>query len=461
MSNNPNTNSTLAVAFDSLEIAGTPAPDPAPIDTTKVNADAFESAGGLQVWNRGNAGIDAKGTYRTALGHEATAYHQNVALVWQQRCVPLGDFFGQVVTADLGKEDKSALIKDMSFVPHNGKVNLLVTPDGMAPQQFRMTPEALSQSARMAGVHMEVVKHFVSSERADVACDELNMMLDERRPDMPNDAARTLRIRADRGIKDTNSRLVRAVLSPGYDERLDNSAAMSMIIEALPSKDLEQVLCSHLYEDGDTITGNLLLPDSMKDYPDGAYGVGLAFRNSEIGDGSYSIDPFVFQAICVNGNIWSRQNSKLNVRQRHQSLDMARLKDEVAMAVENALSGGHKLIELMQRSRQAEVKAENVPALIAHLARQQKLSREVANAWYTGWQVAPDTNALGVVNGLTRAAQEWSGGIRRQLESTAMQVLAPSLEADLRSIMSRWEAHESLASDMPEEEVRRYVTVLA
>jgi hypothetical protein len=449
--------STLEVnapATAGAKVTTTPATAPeAPKD---LNLEAFGNEHGLILPKGRAAGIDDEGVYRTALGHEATAQHRNVARVWQDQCTPVTDFFTQVVLSDMGKTDVSVPVHTMAFdlMPTTGKIAM-----HNGDERYRLTPDALGQSARLSGVHMEVVKHFCKSERPQMACDELNLGLSRARASMALDATKTVRIRKDRAPLADGQLVARAVLSPGYDERLDNTTAMSMILESLPTEDLKSVLCSHLREDGDTLIGNLLLPDTMKDCPDGAYGVGLAFGNSEIGDGSYWVDPFVFQAICVNGNIWSRRNSTLNARQRHAGINFDELRANVKIAIENALSGGHKLIELMQRSREVKIEAATASNLIAYLAQQENLTRQAANSWYLAFQNEPQDNALGIVNGLTKAAQDFTGYARKEMEQTAMKVLAPSLESDLRSIVSRWERYEGSANEMPVEEVQRYVTV--
>ncbi len=63
-------------------------------------------------------------------------------------------------------------------------------------------------------------------------------------------------------------------------------------------------LVSHFRGDGDTITGNILIPDIIRTESDSDYGGGIGFRHSEVGIFRIQVLPFVFRAICCNGCVW-------------------------------------------------------------------------------------------------------------------------------------------------------------
>ena len=74
---------------------------------------------------------------------------------------------------------------------------------------------------------------------------------------------------------------IRAIVSERYGV-IDNHEVMDILKNALPSN-IDEALASHIDHDGDDMFGNILLPDYMKSEPDSDYGVGIAFKNSEIG----------------------------------------------------------------------------------------------------------------------------------------------------------------------------------
>jgi hypothetical protein len=268
-----------------------------------------------------------------------------------------------------------------------------------------------------------------------------------------------VRIRHD----DEGNDVVRAIVSERYGV-IDNHEAMEMVSNALPS--LNDALASHLFNDGDDIFGNILLPDYMKSEPDSDYGVGIAFRNSEIRNSTFKISPFLFRAICLNGMIWGRRNSEISINQKHLgTIDKDNIRLQVREAVILALSEGNDILTLMNLTKQVKVK--NVHQVIAKVARDNKMTIEQGRAWSQGYletlqepsgDIAHET-AFGLVNGLTRGAQAFSGVLREQMETTASIILAPAIDADLKAIQKRWGTLSDSANALPENIVAKYQMV--
>ena len=212
--------------------------------------------------------------------------------------------------------------------------------------------------------------------------------------------------------------------------------------------------------------GNLLLPDHIKSEPDSDYGVGIAFKNSEIRNSTFKISPFLFRAICLNGMIWGRMNSEINVNQRHLGkIDLGDLQQQVTHAIKVALTQGNDMLTLLGYAK--KVKVENPLATIAQLARDNKMTVEQGKLWHKGYldslQEAKgdihENTAFGIVNGLTRSAQDYNGATREQMETIASAILAPSIDADLQAISKRWGLISERAKSLDDDTVLQYAYI--
>ncbi len=116
---------------------------------------------------------------------------------------------------------------------------------------------------------------------------------------------------------------LRAVLSDQYSI-VNNDWYMSVLEEAIPGG-----LLSHWRGDADTIFGNVLIPDSIRQEDDSAYGGMLSVGNSEIGLRRIMSLPSVFRAICMNGCIWDQENGKGCNKVHRGEINLEQLKFEI------------------------------------------------------------------------------------------------------------------------------------
>ena len=433
--------------FDLLEFGDAPKAEP--------NKDIFKNAGGLQVREGSSAKQDDNGNWFNAIGLQSTATHRHVAKVWQDKCVSLEDFYAtlksqQVNKVDVVKAESAIRLKDASTLLDGTPL----TKSGMnSLRLFTDIPSSMISFMEERGYGDELVR-FVN--------DELN----RRETEWSNKGkdAREFRVRTRHD--DDGNPVARAIVSERYGV-IDNLEAMEMIIDALPSKDaIKDALASHLHNDGDDMFGNLLLPDHIKSEPDSDYGVGIAFRNSEVRNSTFKVSPFLFRAICLNGMIWGRQNSDIRVNQRHMgNIDKHELRNEVRRAIVVALSQGNDLLTLLGHSKHVEVK--NPEQVIAQLARDNKMTIAQGKLWHKGYLESlaeqsgheHDKTAFGIVNGLTRSAQEYTGSTREQMETVASAILSPAIDADLQAISKRWGLISERAKSLDDDTVHQYVYV--
>lgn len=434
--------------FDMLEF-GDAAPKAEP------NKSVFTSAGGLQVREGSTAKQDADGNWFNAIGLQSTATHRHVAKVWQDKCVSLDAFYKTLKTQS---ENKVDVVKPESAIRLKSSTALV---DGTI-----LTKSGLDDLRFFSGIPSSMISFLEERGYEDDLTRFVNAELTRREQEWENKGKGSREFRVRTRHDDTGNPVARAIVSERYGV-IDNLEAMEMIIDALPSNDaLKDALASHAFNDGDDMYGNILIPDNMKSEPDSDYGVGIAFRNSEIRNATFKVSPFLFRAICLNGMIWGRQVSDINVNQRHMGkIDRAELSKQVRTAIAVALSQGNDLLTLLGHSKQVEVK--NPEQVIAYLARDKKMTIAQGKLWHKGYLESlqerngdlHDRTAFGIVNGLTRSAQDYTGSTREQMETIATEILAPAIDADLQAISKRWGLISESAKTLEDNTVRQYAYI--
>jgi len=416
------------------------------------NQSVFKPVASLQVKEGATATQDANGNWVNAIGLQSTASHRHVAKQWQAQCTPFSDFVAEVNEQANYKHD---IVKPESEIRLQDIETLV---DGMP-----INDAGLSSLRTLIGMPSSVLSYLTDNGYSEIASKLLNEGMDKRAESWdfsgkkPRDAR--VRVRHD----DNGNDVIRAIVSERYGV-IDNHEAIEMIVNSLPT--LTDALASHITHDGDDMFGNVLLPDNMKSEPDSDYGVGISFRNSEIRNSTFKVSPFLFRAICLNGMIWGRQDSAIQINQRHMGkINTQELQEQVRTAIAVALTQGNAMLTLLGHSKQ--VKVNNALPVIAQLTRDAKMTMEQGKAWHKGYletlqetkgDVAENT-AFGIVNGLTRSAQSYSGSLREAMESTASLILAPSIDSDLQSISKRWGQVSDRASSLKQDTVMQYAFV--
>ena len=422
--------------------------DDAPVKVAP-NTSVFTNAQSLQPSEGATAKQDANGNWVNAIGLQSTASHRHVAKQWQAKCTPFADFIETVKSQSTNKVD---VVKPESEIRLKD-VDTLV--DGTP-----LTDSGMNSLRVFADMPSSIISFLKEREYNDDLVKYMNAELDRRETQWNNKGKekRTFNVRIRHDGEGNN--VVRAIVSERYGV-IDNSEAMEMVANALPS--LNDALASHLFNDGDDIYGNILLPDYMKSEPDSDYGVGIAFKNSEIRNSTFKISPFLFRAICLNGMIWGRMNSEISVDQRHMGkIDLDSLQVKVTQAIKVALTQGNDMLTLLGYAKQ--VKVTDPVAVIAQLARDEKMTIEQGKLWHKGYLDSlherhgdvHEKSAFGIINGLTRSAQDYTGASREEMETLASKILAPAIDSSLQEISKRWGLIDARANQLEEKTSRQY-----
>ena len=156
-----------------------------------------------------------------------------------------------------------------------------------------------------------------------------------------------------------NNGSLRALLSEQY-AIVNNLWYLETLSELIPGG-----LLSHWRGDADTIFGNILVPDSIREESDSHYGGMLSVGNSEIGLRRIMSLPSVFRAICMNGCIWNQEKGTAVTKVHRGSIDFADLKKQIALNLQAQiplLSDGVKRLLGTRTMKIGDVSLTNVVA---------------------------------------------------------------------------------------------------
>lgn len=213
---------------------------------------------------------------------------------------------------------------------------------------------------------------------------------------------------------------IRAVFTQKYRE-ITNAWLIEAFNRLVPTG-----LVSHFRGDGDTISGNILIPDTIRSESDSDYGGGIGFRHSEIGIFRIQILPFVFRAICCNGCIWGALEG-VALRKAHLGEDVNEddLFERIKETIHRQIPLVPELIARMQRLKDVRFASRiEVIRIIYHLSDSPRIAREQAKAWLRGFrEEGAELNAFGIVQGLTRAARNDSTTEASGLEEFAGELV--------------------------------------
>jgi hypothetical protein len=366
----------------------------------------------------------------------------------------------------VGKVD---LTKPWSFLNLSEDLTL---PDGMGFTKaglmslvIKYTDYPLSAiEYHLAHDDLATIAEFVNRELGNTRTDWATRQ-GKKKTSKFTDSERNVLLRTRPDPDNGGKQVVRMVASDRYGI-LDNHEFLGMLMDTLKKTpfggDMSKALASHTYTDLDKMHGNILFPDNMKHYPDSDYGVGLAFSDSEIGTNTAKAVPFLFRSICLNGCIWGRQDAELKLNKRHLGeMNREELADRLLYVCTVALNEGNALMTQMEYSRDAIVPNSKITSVITYLTQQHKLTVNESRAWFAAYNVEPWENGFGIINGLTRAAREYDGDARWNLESTAGSILTPSLTASKDSVKAKWAKIVDRASELTTKEVERYTRIAA
>ena len=226
-----------------------------------------------------------------------------------------------------------------------------------------------------------------------------------------------------------------------------NEWYLGVLDEALPGARL-----SHYRGDEFTIYGNVLIPDTIREEDDSAYGAMVSIGNSEVGTRRFSQRGSLFRAICSNGCIWGQtKGQKLSVS-RHSSRPPEEIRKAIVKNIHDQIPLAVASLQSLLGTRRFETEVAVKP-LIAEVAREHHLSKEQATAVLQAWWVerrqTPDyeKSLFAIVNAVTRAGQGFGNETWVRFDEIGGR-LASMAEDDWSSLVAK-------ASRLPAKQVDR------
>lgn len=208
---------------------------------------------------------------------------------------------------------------------------------------------------------------------------------------------------------------------------IDNRWYLEILKDLIPDG-----LVSHWRGDEDNMYGNILIPDSIRDDVDSDYGGMIGLGNSEIGFRSLTCQPSLFRAICMNGCIWGRVEGE-NIKQVHrgQSIkdNLMALRKEIVTCVNEQIPLIGQGIDVLLNTKSMRYDGASIKPLVVRTAKEFSLTKpqacKVLDAYRTEVNECPaNKNTLfGLVNGVTRAAQEYDAVTWERMNTVAGKMI--------------------------------------
>lgn len=349
-------------------------------------------------------------------------------------------------------EARAALNEDQRIPTASLEVRA-ATPTILEADPGPLHPNGAMHLSEICGVPNLVVDYLCKHGDAPIAARYLNNGLPRG-----DKGAKERLVRTTRG--DDGRTWIRAICGDRYTV-LDDTLGLDMI-EAAIGNDLANLTAWKYGGDAGKTTGQFILEGrTIEIEGDSGYKIGFSYENSEVRGHSYTFKGFVWRNKCFNGCIFGIQQGA-TVRQIHKgNIDGAELLGRVNLAILRAIEDGPAMVNLFRIGRDLRLKPGMERKTAMALGRRYGLSREEVKGWMRGFEAEPDESAWGMVNGLTRYAQEVSPRRSAELQELAGTMLAPSIYADLQAIERHWERYAALAEDVDDAKLERLFAAVA
>ena len=394
--------------------------------------------------------LTTKGGPHFTDSQEKTESHKHVAKVWQQQCMTFEQGMEQCAKDQAKIQDiRGPLSAWKPGVSEEGKLVLVYLPTG---QQYVPTAKALKDFA-VGGFTSEWFLKDLTEDKAKTTEEnaEIRFKRDRRDAELLVHTLEVTLFAKDRVDQD-KERLFRtwtdgtfrAMLSDRYTI-VNNAWYLETLSRLIPGG-----LLSHWRGDADTIFGNVLIPDTIRQESDSEYGGMLSIGNSEIGLRRLMSLPSVFRAICMNGCIWEQKKGKAVNRVHRGEVKFDDLASEIASNLQHQiplLSGG---IDRMLGTRALIFGNRKSVPVIAQFFKEFKLPKSFAVKFITALKVETEIigadcrTLFGLQAGLTRAGQ---------LLDSETWVKYDTLAGDLMGLThAKWDAMLKSADQLTEDD---------
>jgi len=362
------------------------------------------------------------------------------------------------------RQDIEVPLKAFSMSLDANGENIVGTLDG---RDYVPTMHCLKQMGTIMGVSHAVIKQYlnpvmkpkyVDKVKTEVVRYERDSVDRELLVQLFKNGIRDGRVDPDKVFKfrTYNDGTLRAMLSEQYGY-IDNVWYLEELRKAFNTLGGDEPGFIHWRGNADTIYANLLIPDSLTTEGDGDYGTLLSVGNCEIGKRRWSLMAGLFRGICTNGLIFDLKVLD-RVNQVHRGdIDLVKIREKLVEGVQGGVPAivAYKDQFLQMRDHKLVVPPTQ---MIAQIAQDYQLSsgpngQAVEVVKQFNKHERADRNLFGIVNAITRAAQEYDPAEHVRLDEIGGNFLGISEQ--------RWEAYNQRAAALSEKKRNRIFGVVA
>jgi hypothetical protein len=357
------------------------------------------------------------------------------------------------------RHDFQIPLKDFSLSLDADGENIVGTIDGI---DYIPTMHCLKQMATVMGVSHAVLKQYLNPVTKTKFKDKI-----------PYDVVRYERDATDRellvalfknGIRDgrvdpekefkfrtyTDGTL-RAMLSDSY-AIIDNVWYINQLRDTFKQIGGEEPGFVHWRGNADTVIGNLLIPDSLRYNNDSDYGGMISTNNCEIGTRRLSMLPSIFRGLCSNGMIFGLKRLSNKISRVHRgNVDLGGLATSIHDAAEELVpmmgDGIEQFVQMTELG--LDVKPSRMIAQIAqdHALTTGSKGQALASVNQYVEHERANPNLFGIVNAITRAAQEFDPTENLRLDEIAGKLM----EHD----ESSWDSYNKRAAGLSDAQMNK------
>ena len=333
---------------------------------------------------------------------------KNVSKAWYDKCITFETALDKIADDQRMIEDIRSPLSDWTPVVNEEGKAALQYKDG---REFVPTDHALKNIA-VAGRTSDWFLRDLREDKSHQTKAEVAFKRDSLDAELLVNVLENTLWRKDRFDQDKerlwrtwSDGTMRAMLSNKY-AIVNNQWMMEVIQEAVPNG-----MLSHWRGDADTMYGNVLIPDSIREEDDSDYGGMLSIGNSEIGMRRISSCPSVFRAICMNGCIWDQELGQAIGQVHRGEIDLSSLRSRIIANLNNQIPLINTGINTMLASRDYSSNGVPMSRIIAQVTSDMKVTKKQASGVLTAFleekgEVGELANsAFGVANAFTRYGQ--------------------------------------------------------
>lgn len=239
-----------------------------------------------------------------------------------------------------------------------------------------LTHYARTQLCGHARVPVEFFHRIVEQGEVQLAALNINQCIKQRAAHIRGAERGVFLIRTQHGT-------VIAVLTDNYGI-FDNHDLMDAFVQCFPVAMVPELMVSQFWSDGHDMEGTVIVPDEWTNEPGNVFGIGIAFKNSNIGKRSMNFRPFVTRN-GRTGIMYDKKEITNGVMEvKHTSgISVASVKREIEQNVPALLRSANSLRTHLLNSR--EITIVNPRDVLATLAIRYGIPAVVSRQWYRNW----------------------------------------------------------------------------